>query len=326
MNIVFYSYKKSQHDHINDHELKRLDHSIKSLREFNNEISVYLFCDHPAIIPPYFTLNYNINVLPFVEGFNHEMLNAWSIHRWYNLRYFQDGEGTFVDANILYVDSDTIFYGDIQYLFDTYNTNDVYGREEFGFRHDPTTGGGKLIRQQLDAVDDGIRQLGGEDHIYKYCCGVMLLNDGIHVSIIQRLEELTDLMGKFDNNEIQIPIPNKRIVDQYAIWVILSRIGVICSLFGLQDVTQGWVEEKHREHFNPIVLHYTTKKEQQFARSNPKYSNLVRDDDKLSEDIDPYMNASLQSVDHLSSDMVELLSKDSATIVEDTGEEWVYEG
>ena len=326
MNIVFYSYKKSIHAHINDHELKRLDHSIKSIREFNNEIPVYLFCDHPSIIPPYFTLNYNVNVLPFVEGFNHDMLNAWSIHRWYNLRYFEDGEGTFVDANILYVDSDTIFYGDVQYLFDTYNTNDVYGREEFGFRHDPATGGGKLIRQQLDAVDAGIRDLGGEDHIYKYCCGVMLLNGGIHFNVIEKLEELTDLMSKFESNEIQIPIPNKRIVDQYAIWVILSRIGVTCSLFGLQDVTQGWVEEKHREHFNPIVLHYTTKKEQQFARSNPKYSNLVRDDDKLSEDIDPYMNASLQSVDHLSSDMVELLAEDSATMVEDTGEEWVYEG
>ena len=38
------------------------------------------------------------------------------------------------------------------------------------------------------------------------------------------------------------------------------------------------------------------------------------------------MNASLQSVDHLSSDMVELLAEDSATMVEDTGEEWVYEG
>ena len=40
MNLVFYSYKKSIHDHINDHELKRLDHSIRSLREFNNEIPV----------------------------------------------------------------------------------------------------------------------------------------------------------------------------------------------------------------------------------------------------------------------------------------------
>ena len=35
-NIVFYSYKMSQHDHINDHEFKSLKHSISSLREFNN--------------------------------------------------------------------------------------------------------------------------------------------------------------------------------------------------------------------------------------------------------------------------------------------------
>ena len=41
-NIVFYSYKMSQHDHINDHEFKRLNHSIKSLREFNNEILKYV--------------------------------------------------------------------------------------------------------------------------------------------------------------------------------------------------------------------------------------------------------------------------------------------
>ena len=37
-NIVYYSYKMSVHEHINDHELKRLEHSIKSLREFNNDI------------------------------------------------------------------------------------------------------------------------------------------------------------------------------------------------------------------------------------------------------------------------------------------------
>ena len=90
MNLVFYSYKKSVHDHINDHELKRLDHSISSLRDFNNEIPVYLFCDDPAFIPPYFRFNYNVNVLPFVDGFDHDMLSAWSIHRWYNLRYFED--------------------------------------------------------------------------------------------------------------------------------------------------------------------------------------------------------------------------------------------
>ena len=283
MNIVFYSYKKSIHAHINDHELKRLDHSIRSLRDFNNEIPVYLFCDDPAFIPPYFRLNYNVNVLPFVDGFDHNMLSAWSIHRWYNLKYFEDQS-----SNILYLDSDTIFYDDVQYIFDTYSRYDVYGREEFGFRHDPNTGGGKGIREKLTRVDKAISALGGKESVYKYCCGVILLNNNIHTKIINKLDELTELMNIFKNGAQLMPIPNSRIVDQYAVWIILSRLSSTGGMFGIQDVTMGYIEEKHQEFFNPVILHYTTKGEQEFAESDPKYNNLLRDVDGLSEDIDPY--------------------------------------
>jgi len=283
MNLVFYSYKKSIHAHINDHELKRLDHSIRSLRDFNNEIPVYLFCDDPAFIPPYFRLNYNVNVLPFVDGFDHNMLSAWSIHRWYNLKYFEDQS-----SNILYLDSDTIFYDDVQYIFDTYSRYDVYGREEFGFRHDPNTGGGKGIREKLTRVDQAISALGGKESVYKYCCGVILLNNNIHTRIISKLDELTELMNIFKNGAQLMPIPNSRIVDQYAVWIILSRLSSTGGMFGIQDVTMGYIEEKHQEFFNPVILHYTTKGEQEFAESDPKYNNLLRDVDQLSEDIDPY--------------------------------------
>jgi len=283
MNLVFYSYKKSIHDHINDHELKRLDHSIRSLRDFNNEIPVYLFCDDPAFIPPYFRFNYNVNVLPFVDGFDHNMLSAWSIHRWYNLKYFEDQS-----SNILYLDSDTIFYDDVQYIFDTYSRYDVYGREEFGFRHDPNTGGGKGIREKLTRVDQAISALGGKESVYKYCCGVILLNNNIHTKIINKLDELTELMNIFKNGAQLMPIPNSRIVDQYAVWIILSRLSSTGGMFGIQDVTMGYIEEKHQEFFNPVILHYTTKGEQEFAQSDSKYNNLLRDVDELAEDIDPY--------------------------------------
>ena len=283
MNIVFYSYKKSIHAHINDHELKRLDHSIRSLRDFNNEIPVYLFCDDPAFIPPYFRFNYNVNVLPFVDGFDHNMLSAWSIHRWYNLKYFEDQS-----SNILYLDSDTIFYDDVQYIFDTYSRYDVYGREEFGFRHDPNTGGGKDIRERLSRVDKAIYALGGKEEVYKYCCGVILLNNNIHTKIIDRLDELTELMNIFKNGAQLMPISNSRIVDQYAIWILLSRLSSTGGIFGIQDVTMGYVEEKHKEFFNPVILHYTTKGEQKLAQSDDKFRNLLRDVDELGEEIDPY--------------------------------------
>ena len=278
-NIVFYSYKKSIHDHINDHELKRFEHSIRSLRDFNDEIPVYLFCDDPAFIPLYFRTHYNVNVLPLVKQVKHGML---FIYRWFNLNYFKE------EANILYVDSDTIFYGDVQYLFDHYNYAEVFGREEFGFRHDPNTGGGKNIREALDYVDQCIEEAGGQGHIYKYCMGVMLFNRGVHLDIVDRLGELVELMFKLKDGKIPYPVPNPRIIDEYAMWVLLSRMGVFGELFGVQDVTQGYVEQKHEEFFNPIVLHYTTKGEQQLAQDEERFGNLLREVDDISEDIDPY--------------------------------------
>ena len=283
--IVFYSYKINRNSHINDHELKRLDHSISSLRKFNHEIPVYLFCDDPEFIPPYFSLEYDVRVLPFEKAHNHGML---FIHKWYNLKFFDKRSGEFDDANILYVDSDTLFYGDVQYLFDHYNYADVFGREEFGFRHDPNTGGGKDIRKALDYVDQCIVDAGGTTQIYKYCLGVMLFNNGLHLDVIDRLGELVELMLKIKDNKIPYPVPNPRIIDEYAMWVILSRIGVIGGLFGIQDVTQGYIEQKHEEFFNPIVMHYTTKGEQRLAENDEKYSNLLRDVDEYSEQIDPF--------------------------------------
>ena len=285
MNIVFYSYKINRSSHINDHELKRLDHSISSLRKFNHEIPVYLFCDDPEFIPPYFSLEYDVRVLPFEKAHNHGML---FIHKWYNLKFFDKRSGEFDDSNILYVDSDTLFYGDVQYLFDHYNYAEVFGREEFGFRHDPNTGGGKDIRKALDYVDQCIVDAGGTTQVYKYCLGVMLFNNGLHLDIIDRLGELVELMLKIKDNKIPYPVPNPRIIDEYAMWVILSRIGVIGGLFGVQDVTQGYIEQKHEEFFNPIVLHYTTKGEQQLAENDERYSNLLRDVDEYSEQIDPF--------------------------------------
>ena len=202
--IVYYSYKASRHDHVNDHELKRFDHSINSLRRFNNEIPVYLFCDDPELIPPYFSLEYDVRVLPFEKAHNHGML---FIHKWYNLKFFDKRSGEFDDSNILYVDSDTLFYGDVQYLFDHYNYAEVFGREEFGFRHDPNTGGGKNIRKALDYVDQCIVDAGGKTQIYKYCMGVMLFNNGLHLDIIDRLGELVELMLKIKDKKIPYPVP-----------------------------------------------------------------------------------------------------------------------
>ena len=137
-------------------------------------------------------------------------------------------------------------------------------------------------------MDQCIVEAGGKTQVYKYCLGVMLFNNGLPLDVIDRLGELVELMLKIKDRKIPYPVPNPRIIDEYAMWVILSRIWVIRGLFGVQDVTQGYVEQKHEEFFNPIVLHYTTKGEQRLAEEDERYSNLRRDVDEHSEHIDPF--------------------------------------
>ena len=281
--VVMYSYKKSDHEHINEHEKKRLRHSISSLRENNSDVPIYLFSDDPSMFLKTFDVWHDVNILPFCEGFDPEIPSAWSIHRWYNLSFFKN------NTRILYVDSDTIFYSNVNYIFDTYTSRDIYGKEERGFRHCPITGSSKNIRNSLDYVDTCIRESEGKTDVYKYCCGVLLLNNDLHLKINFRLNELTELMYELMKGDIPYPLPNSRIADQYAIWILLSRMSTDCGLFGVQDVTHSFLEPKHEEYFNPIVLHYTTRDEQKFAQSDNKYNDLIRETEgSQGREIDPY--------------------------------------
>ena len=146
-------------------------------------------------------------------------------------------------------------------------------------------------------------------------------NNGLHRDITARLNELSELMEQFKKNQILLPVPNRRIADQYAVWVIFSRMGVTEGLFAAQDVTQGWIEQKHKDHFNPVICHYTTKKEQEFAQSDPKYANLIRDVDSLAEQIDPHMTVSMNSGVYLSQKAVELVAEDNNIVVDSSKNE-----
>ena len=280
--IVLYSLRMNKHNHINQHEFKRLRHSIMSIRKFNWDIEIFLFCDYPEQVPPNFKDDFHVRVIKSYS-YDPNMLNAWSIHRWFNLQHFEKR-----DVNILYVDSDTIFYHDPKYLFQTYTHHDIYGKEERGFRHCPIAGSEKDIRFKLDLVDACIQMEGGNIPVHKFCIGAILMNNNIHKKMIKRLDQLEDILNKIKQNELLNRIPNPRILDQYAMWILWSRIGATNALFGVQDVTHGWLEQKHEEYFNPVLLHYTTRDEQKFVKDNKEYSSLKRDTDELGIDIDPH--------------------------------------
>ena len=272
--VVFYSFMEAEgKPKIGEHEYKRLKLSWSSLRKHNTDIEVR-FCYYPDLSYTRFKReseekkwkdlcdDYGVTMYPFHESFTGNEPNAWCIHRWYNLALWHDEK-----LNILYMDADTYVNGDIQLVFDIYKRDPVYGREELGFRHDPNLGVcGEDPRFYLDLVDASIVAQGGKTEVQKYCLGVILLNHSVHkLFTTEVLEQYTDLLQRIHTFKVFYSIPNYRIMDEFAFWVLLSRWSLRTSLFGDQDVSQTFLEKKHENHFNPLILHYTTKDEEKFA-------------------------------------------------------------
>ena len=288
--VVFYSFMEApDKPKIGEHEYKRLKISWSSLRKYNKDIEVR-FCydkiDMRQESSKRWTdlcIEYDIEMYPFHESFTGKEPNAWCIHRWYNLALWKDE-----NLNVLYLDADTWINGDVQLLFDIYKRDPIYGREELGFRHDPNLGVcGEDPRFYLDLVDASIVAQGGKTEVQKYCLGVILLNHSAHKLFTPEiLEGYTDLLKRIHTFKVFYSIPNYRIMDEFAFWVLLSRWSLRTSLFGNQDVSQTFLEQKHENHFNPLILHYTTKDEEEFADWAPEFFCLSRNiEDRENSDL-----------------------------------------
>jgi len=182
----------------------------------------------------------------------------------------------------LYVDSDTIWHDDPQLLFDKYNVAEVYGREEIGFPMDTNTGAyGKDGRYLLDMVDAGIvsEWTAGQSGTIspKYCMGVMLFNNRFHNYVYSKIEYLKSCIQKCIDGDQFYPLPNLRIVDEYAMWCLLGQNTVASyDYFSQQDVSMPYGEKKHADYYNPVLLHYCTNKEKEAVENMPELEELKK--------------------------------------------------
>ena len=279
--IVFYSFMEPlDKPKIAAHEYKRLKLSWSYLRKYNTEIEIRFCYNGTDEKWEKLCKEYDVQLWPFHSSFTGKEPNAWCIHRWYNLALWEDER-----LNVLYLDADTYINGDIQLIFDIYSRDPIYGREELGFRHDPNLGvSGEDPRFYLDLVDASIVAQGGKTEVNKYCLGAILLNWSAHTLFTPKvLEQYTDLLERIHKFEVFYSIPNYRIMDEFAFWVLISRFSLRTGLFGDQDVSQTFLEKKHENHFNPIILHYTTKDEEKFADWAPEFFCLSRNQEEREE-------------------------------------------
>ena len=239
---------------------------------------------------------------------NDKTVPNWQyIGRWLNLNVLENYD------RVLYVDSDTIWHDDPQLLFDKYNVAEVYGREELGFPMDTNTGAyGENGRYLLDMVDAGIVSEWPENLSAtfssgtippKYCMGVMLFNNRFHNYIYSKIDYLKSCIQKcIDGNQFY-PLPNLRIVDEYAMWCLLGQINNFSyDYFSPQDVSMPYGEKKHADYYNPVLLHYCTNKEKEAVKNMPELEELKK-----------YMNDEITEVPELFAEMEETVIHENYT-------------
>ena len=261
---------------VNLKEKERIRISIRSLISVMNtdKIDVVLATDIPELFADMEgTMDFKLIEIPPSD----KSIPNWQyIGRWLNLNVLEKYD------RVLYVDSDTIWHDDPQLLFDKYNVAEVYGREEIGFPMDTNTGAyGKDGRYLLDMVDAGIvSEWTSPQHGTippKYCMGVMLFNNGFHNYVYSKVKYLKSCIQKCIDGKQFYPLPNLRIVDEYAMWCLLGQINnASYDYFSPQDVSMPYGEKKHADYYNPVLLHYTTNKEKEAVENMPELEELKK--------------------------------------------------
>jgi hypothetical protein len=134
-NAVVYSFHVRESSLLQNNSYKQLLYSLHTLRKFNTEMQVYVYVSPPASTVGV-ELGPNVTLLPFNNPDEDGWPETWTgrgyqqflRHRWENaIRCIADNNLN----NILYLDTDTIFYDNVDKLFDKYgNTNYLWAKPD----------------------------------------------------------------------------------------------------------------------------------------------------------------------------------------------------
>ena len=163
---------------------------------------------------------------------------------------------------VLYVDSDTGFFKDVDRLFDRLATYSFYAREEVNcsertlFR-DPT---GRRHRVQVHARKflEALKKYGGEQ-MPIFNTGIMLFNQGVHRTLGRSLKLYERIIRDFHSDRTPYPSANWHIVNEVASSLWMSSLGVDWAYLPAKD-SPWFIEWRMRSVRSPgIVMHYWMK-------------------------------------------------------------------
>lgn len=298
MRLVYYSLANSPDGRLERQWIQ----SIRSLRQHNREVAVTLFLYNGAS-EALFDESNRFGVTVHCTGSYRESLERLHVqgsslallptfHKFLSLQHasFQ------AVSQLLYVDCDTWFFGDVDLLFDRYSEADWYAREE------PSS---RLSRYGVDPRhidEDALATLAGAEgarSIPPFNTGVCLMNHGAwrhlerlrvtyldlawrllcgtQLGIGQRVaddpEMRSSVLGALTSTDrfraLPYPSTNIWIIDEIALWLALGRLNDFSlGIMSQADLTQGG-EFAERDR-GSVLAHYFSTQEEQFFRIVPR--------------------------------------------------------
>jgi hypothetical protein len=253
---IVYSYNKRDNRSLGIH-YDELRYSIDTLRTYNKDIPIHVYLSPSGILDETAELDIsklydNINVHYF-DGTNknpeqwHPDFIAgefWHClyHRWRN------AIDCLLDENIdciLFLDSDTVFYDDVELLFDRYHDRSIIYAK-------PDVYESNMIRKLIDLFN-----------IYPG------MNDGqflLSKNIANKLSENLDIdQQRIIKYLLDYPdsenLPNKKWTSiQYSMYLLLKEKNITLSYFNDSDVTLGkekfQLRKSQLKQYNNLILHH----------------------------------------------------------------------
>jgi hypothetical protein len=300
MKLVYYSLANSP-----DARLERQwIQSIRSLRQYNGQVAVALLLYNGASTALYEECSrFGVTVYPmgsykeslarlYVQGCSLAVLPTF--HKFLAL----DHTSLYQVSQLLYVDCDTWFFGDVDILFERYRDADWYAREEPSSRLSKYGADPRHIDEEALA---SLAQSVGARSVPPFNTGVCLMNHGIWQQLDKLRVTYLDLAWRLlcgtqlgvgqrvaDDPEMRssvlsaltstdrfraLPYPSTNIwiIDEIALWLALGRLAHFSlGIMSQTDLAQGgeFAEGAGRS----VLAHYFSTQEEQFFRVVPRLS------------------------------------------------------
>jgi hypothetical protein len=246
-----------------------LKNSIVSLRNFNKEIKIYviIFSNSGKLVPDFFD-RYNIQVIYKNPVKPYQLTSL----KWYGLTEFEN-----IDLKrLIFLDADTIFYDDINLLFEKYNKADFYAREEIGTEDKcPYARGNITITSQLnnDVFNNLLNKMGLKRNPV-FSTGIMVFNNSSFKKIPEHLKFYQDLFDAFLKRELPFPALKYHITEEITWAFTIGKIANFSFEFIEPEDTPVYYEFLINAVSKPgIIIHAATLLYDLFLKDDlfPKY-------------------------------------------------------